>query len=355
MKQFAYVGCRTSKERNARGKGLKVYKVDHDTKEWDEIQLIEDVENPSYMCLDESEEFIYVVHGDTHSVSAYKVNNISGELTFINRIDSVGRNPVFVTVDQSNQYVFVASLQGGCVTSHKRLVDGGISEPIHTVELPGKEKGYTSNAHQVFWDQTKQYLFVPAQGRDTGYGEVNVFRLNMDGSLTMTQNLKVRELDEPRHITVHPNNKFAYIINEKNNSVTTYSFDVNSGQLTGMQIVPSLPETYVNEGQASGIVIDSTGKWLFATNRIHESITIFKVNEKTGFITRIRNTPCLGMTPRFLCFANSEKELLVANEDSDDIRIFDIQHEKGTLSYSNTKIKTESPVCVIFKDMKTNN
>jgi 6-phosphogluconolactonase (cycloisomerase 2 family) len=348
MSKIAYVGCRTTRERNARGKGLKVFEINESTKEWNEIQLISDLENPSYMCLDNNKEYLYTVHGDSYSVSSFKIEKETGKLSFINRINSLGRNPVFITVDKTNSFVYVACLQGGAVFTLKKNDDGSLSEPLFEAKLPGKTEAGVSHAHQCIWDQNKEYLFVPAQGRSIGYSEINIFRANEDGSLTLTQCHRTRELDEARHVAVHGNNRYVYGVNEKDNSVTFYIFNEKAGALEPKQVLTALPDIYVGEGQASAILVHPNNKFLYESNRIHESITVFALDEYTGYMKYLYNFSSFGKTPRFMTFDPEGKQLIVANEDSDDIRMFDVNQNTGELIYSGQYVETESPVCIIF-------
>lgn len=344
---FAYVGCRTTIDRNARGKGIRVFKTDGDAA-WQEVQLFTDLENPSYLAFDRNSVFLYCVHGDIDLVSAFSVDKVTGELSYLNSVSAGGRNPVFLSVDQTNRYLFVASLQGGAVCTFLRHEDGRLEGPIHGVHLPGKNEKGVSHAHQCLMDQSLRYLFVPTQGRGIGFGAINVFRLEFDGSLCRTQHLPARSGDEPRHVAVHPNNRYVYLMNERGNCVTFHTFDAVTGILTPRQILPSLPETYTGEGQASAILVHPNGQFVYASNRIHDSIAIYRIDPRTGFMKCIDFEPCLGKTPRFMTLDENGHHLYVANEDSDTIQVFHVDLETGLLEFSGLTVKTESPTCILF-------
>ena len=137
---YVYVGCRTTKERNARGKGLKVYEVSDVTGEWSEIQCLKTEENPSFQCLDQTKEYLYSVHGDFTLVSSYKILE-DGTLKHLNTIDIGGKNPVDVTVDAENKNIIVATLQGGTLYTIRRNEDGSLGDVIATFTYEGKEEG----------------------------------------------------------------------------------------------------------------------------------------------------------------------------------------------------------------------
>lgn len=346
---YAYVGCRTTIERNARGKGLKVYKIDDFTNEWKEIQCLKTENNPSFQAFDIEKEYLYSVHGDNTKVSSYKIAN-SGELSYINTVDIGGKNPVFVTVDKTNNYLIIATLQGGKVFSLRRNDDGSIGEIVDSVVYEGKTEGTTSFVHQCIWDKSMQYIIAPAQGRVIGNGQVRVLKFDScNGKFIETYKFLSREYAEPRHIAFHPNNKYAFMVNEKDNTITYFGFDEVTGTMEPRQIVTTLPETYVGAGQASAILVDPNGMILVASNRIHDSLVLYRINKETGYLTQIGFAKTLGKTPRFMTFSNDGSKLYVANEDSDNIVEMQLDSDNGIIEYTGNIIETESPVCIIFK------
>ncbi len=346
---YAYVGCRTTRERNARGKGLKTYRIDETTGEWTELQCLKTEENPSYQTLDLEENYLYSVHGDITKVSSYRIQE-DGTLSHLNTIDIGGKNPVFITPDRTNRFIVVAALQGGAVYVIRREADGSLGEIVEKVCLPGKKEGAISFAHQCIWDQKKEFLFVVTQGRLQGYGQIKVFRFDAEkGTLTETDTYRGREYDEPRHVSIHPNNRFVYLINEKGNKMTYLQFDDVKGTLTPMQNLPSLPATYTGEGQASASLLDKEGKILIGSNRIHESIVVYRIDQNTGYMTELGYYPALGLTPRFITFNKDYSLFYLANEDSDTIVEMKLDSVTGQMTYTGRIIPTESPVCITFR------
>lgn len=347
--KYAYVGCRTTRERNARGKGLKVFEISGQDGAWNEIQCLMTEENPSYQAMDHEGKYLYSVHGDITKVSSYKIQD-NGMLEHLNTVDIGGRNPVFIVPDKTNQYLVVAALQGGSVSVIKRNADGTLGEIVHKTAMEGKKEGAISFAHQCIWDQKQEFLFVVTQGRLQGYGQVKVFRFNpADGSLTETDCFRSREFAEPRHISIHPNNRYVYLINEKDNSMTYFSFDDQEGKLIPRQILPTLPDTYTGDGQASASILSQDGQILVGSNRIHESLVLYRIDQNTGYMKQLGFYSCLGLTPRFVTFSPDFSRFYAANEDSDTIVEMKLDTRKGTLEYTGRIIATESPVCITFK------
>lgn len=345
---YAYVGCRTTRERNARGEGLKVYEIADESGEWKEIQCLKTEENPSYQVVDRERKYLYSVHGDSTRVSSYAIGG-DGRLTPLNTIDIGGRNPVFIVMDKTNRFVVVAALQGGAVYVIRKEADGTLGEIVHTTKMPGKTDGSISFAHQCIWDQKQEYLFVVTQGRLQGFGQLKVFRFDsQDGSLTETDVFRSREYAEPRHIAIHPNNRYAYLINEKDSTMTFFEFDDVAGKLKPRQILPTLPDTYTGDGQASASILNESGTILIGSNRIHESLAVYRINQHTGYMSPLGHYPTLGLTPRFITFNSDCSRLYAANEDSDTIVEMKLDSDTGIITYTGRVIPTESPVCITF-------
>ena len=345
---YAYVGCRTTKERNARGEGISLYQIDA-RGEWKLAGITKTLDNPSYLAFDRTKQYLYTVHGDFNDVSAFKIGE-DGQLTFLNTVRAQGKNPVFITPNKTDKFLFVATLQGGAVASLPIHADGSLGEAVSVEHLEGIKADGVSHAHQCLLDNTEQFLLVPTQARKIGYERVWVLRIDdATGKLTRTCTVDARTYSEPRHIAMSPDNKHAYLVNEKGNCVTVYDFDDTKGILTPRQIVPSLPDTYTGQGQASASLVHPSGRFVYASNRIHESVAVYKVNPKNGFLSIVDFTSIEGKTPRFMTFNADASQLIVANEDSDTLKFFAIDPQSGKLHYTGQTVETGSPTCVIYK------
>lgn len=349
MGQYAYVGCRTTAERKARGKGIKVYRRTEEG-EWEQIQLVEGLTNPSYLCTDRTGRFVYTVHGDRSEISAFRADDRDGTLSYINTVSAGGVNPVHLSADRTNRWIFVANLQTGNVSVLSRREDGGLGELTGTYYIPGRTEGSVSHPHQVMQDQTGAFLAVSCQGRLQGTGQVAVFRINSgNGSLEKVCAVRSREIAEPRHLVFHPNNRWCYGVNEKDYSVTFYQFDEAEGRLEARQILPTLPDTYTGDGWASGIILCENGRYVVVSNRRHDSLTSFRVEEETG---KLRFCSCVktgGQQPRFITEDPWSGRIIAANELSDTLTEFCLDPEDGSMYPSGRVIASESPVCVIFR------
>lgn len=361
--QYAYVGCRTTKKRNARGKGISVYEIGP-AGQWTLRQCLLTDDNPSFQCLDREKKFLYSVHGDMTLVSSYRIRE-DGTLEHLNAIDIGGRNPVDITVDKDNRNVIVACLQGASLFTIRRNADGSLGNVIARYTYEGKEEGKkaerlseydgrwdpsknVSMIHQCLWDQTGNYLFACAQARINGYGQMRALRYNHEtGVFTQTDRFLARTYDEPRHAAMHPNNRWLYMCEEKGDKVLYFRFSEEDGSLTPMQELSTVPETVTSYSDASEVKVDPTGQWVLVSNRYTDSIAVYRIDPLTGYLHSTGFFPCLGKTPRFFCFAENGK-CYVANEDSDTIIEFLFDPVTGQLTPTLNIIRTGSPVCITF-------
>ena len=344
---YAYIGCRTTEKRNARGKGISCYTID-ERGVWKLKNITKTMDNPSYLAFDRTEQFLYTVHGDFHEVSAFRIEE-NGNLTFLQTLHGIGQNPVHLVPSLDNRFLFVASLQGGCVASLPRREDGTLGDPVWVEHLEGCVEGGVSHAHQCHLDHTGNFLLVPTQGRKVGYERVWVLKVDQaTGKLSRASWVEARTYAEPRHIALTEDNKRAYLVNEKGNAVTFYDFDDAAGVLTPRQIKTTLPDTYTGQGQASAVLVYPEGPFVYASNRIHESLASYRVDEATGYLHPTGFVSCQGLTPRFMTFSPDNRQLVVANEDSDTLKFFAIDPDTGLLDYTGVTVPTESPTCVIF-------
>lgn len=344
--KYAYVGCRTTKARNARGNGLVVYEINADGT-WTEKQCLFTDDNPSFQCFDMEKKYLYSVHGDLTLVSSYKILE-DGTLEHLNTIDIGGKNPVDVTVDAQNKHVIVATLQGGTLYTITRNADGSLGDVVATFSYEGKEEGKVSTIHQCLWDQTRQYLFACAQGRVHGFGQMRALKYNPeDGSFTETDRFLARTWDEPRHAAMHPNNRWLYMCEEKGDKVLYFQFDETTGKMKALQELSTVPETVTSYSDASEVMVDPTGEFVLVSNRYTDSMAIYRIDQHTGYLRTMGFAPCLGKTPRFFCFAPNGK-CYVANEDSDTIVEFQFDTMTAQLIPTLNIIHTGSPVCVTF-------
>lgn len=347
---FAYVGSRTTRERNAHGDGISVYRVDTKTGSLDLVQLVKDLVNPSFLAFSKSGEHLYTVHGDRSEISAFSVDKVSGEITFLNQQSTQGKNPVHLVIDPTGRYVIVSNHIGASLAVLPIAADGSLGELTQLVHLEGpigphRIEQKQSKPHFNPFDPSGRFVIVPDKGLDRVFS----FRF-ADGRLTPADPAYVvtRETSGPRHIAFHPGGSHAYVVNELDSTITTYGYEAASGKLTPRQILSTLPDTYTGNSRASEIEVDSSGRFVYASNRGDDSIAVFRIDPRSGHLAFVHSEPTRGRTPRFMTSTPDSRFMYVLNEDSDSIVAFSIDHQTGKLRPTGFSVQSGSPVCMVF-------
>jgi 6-phosphogluconolactonase len=350
--RFAYVGCRTTRERNARGEGIQVYRVNSTDGEWTHVQVLRDLVNPSFLALDRNQRFLFSVHGDGSDVSAFLIDQHNGQLTFLNRQTTKGRNPVHLTIDKSNRFLIVANYATGSLVVLPVNGDGTLESVKQLTELPGdvgpnRVEQTFSHPHEVAFDPTFESLIVPDKGLDRIFS----FRFDADeGRLLFNEpsSIRIRPGAGPRHVVFHPTAPILFAAHELESSVATYGFDKEKHTLQALQIIPSVPDTFTEANTAAEIDIAPSGRFVYVSNRGHDSIGIFGVDEEKRRLAPVDWVSSKGKGPRFFNIDPSGSFLNAANENSDSIVTFKIDPETGRLSPTGQVVNTGSPVCIVY-------
>lgn len=347
-----YVGSRTSRERNARGTGIGVYRRDPASGALSLVQEVRDLVNPSYLARDRQGRVLYTVHGDASEISAFRIDPEDGRLSFLNSQSTEGRNPVHLALDPSERFVVVSN-HISCTLAVLPLAPDGALLPVRqlvTLEGPtGPHRVEQKHAKPHFnpFDPSGHHVMVPDKGLDRIFS----FRFE-NGALTPAAQpfVAARENAGPRHIAFHPLRPYAYVVNELDSSVTVYRHDATDGSLTPLQVLPTLPDTYTGDSRAAAIMVDPAGRHVYASNRGHDSIAIFSIDPASGRLRFMHAQPSLGRTPRFFTLDPEGRHLYAANEESDTIVTFRVDSSTGMLAPTGATVATGSPVCMVFSD-----
>lgn len=350
--RFAYVGSRTTKERNARGVGITVYRYAPETGVCALVQTLNDLVNPSFLTFNHTQSHLYCVHGDQSEVSSFAIDSKSGELTKLNTVNTQGKNPVHLSVDPTNRFLTVANYATGSFALLPIQNDGSLGGLSHVESLPGEagphkvEQG-SSHPHMIPFDPSGRFVVIPDKGLD-GIFVYRVQNNNAKLEATQVSMVKAREGAGPRHIVFTPDTRHAYVVNELDSSVTGYAYEADRGALTAKEILSTLPSTFTGNSRAAAIVMAPSGKYLYVSNRGHDSVATFAINGSGEFVAQ-GHTPSQGRKPRFMNLTPDGSRLFVANEETDNIVAFDVDRNSGGLTENGHVIKTGSPVCMIFK------
>ncbi len=351
---FVYVGCYTTPDRAGTGAGINVYRIDRDSGAWAHVQLLRGVANPSFLALDPTRRFLYAVHGgnDFSAVSAFAIARETGRLTFLDTQQCGGRNPVSVDVHPSGRAIVVASYMDGTVATLPINADGTLA-PMNSIlpQLGGLGPDPVEQAaphpHHSSFDPAGRFVAVPDKGLDRTF----VYRFDRKrGAIRPNDppSVQAQAGAGPRHIAFHPDLPYAYVINELDATITAFGYDAERGLLDARQLIGTLPPAYTGRSTGAEIAVAPSGRFLYASNRGHDSIAIFAIDVTHGTLTAVGWESAQGAMPRFFALDPSGKFLYVANQGSDTIVAFRVDQATGALTPTGDVVRTGSPVCIVF-------
>lgn len=329
--------------------GIYLSGLDSETGKFSPIKLAGESKNPGFLAFSPDRKFLYAAQEDHESeVGAFKINP-DGTLTFLNEKPSGGAAACHVSVDQSGRNVFVANYSGGNIACFQTNPDGSLGERSAFVQfadpVAGRKKG--SNGHSIYADATNRFVY----SCDLGTDQIWIFSLDAErGTLTplTPASAATPTGTGPRHLALHPNGKFIYANNEYGMSVTAFSRDPQTGALTELQNIDTLPEGASRDKVSTAeIVFHPSGKWLYVSNRGHNSITSFTVGED-GKLTWLENVPLGVDHPRSFAIEPSGKWLVAAGMHSNKIVSLKLDPATGKLSAPQETLEVPSPACVLF-------
>lgn len=354
---FAYVGCRTTRERNARGTGIVVYGV-HDSGAWEHVQTLEPLVNPSFLALNTKQDVLYTVHGDGNAVSAFRVDPVTGRVAAMNSQPCEAGNPVHLAFSRDDSTLVIAGYATGTASRLAIIDDGRLGELVAPVlSFTGKTGPHcieqtSSHPHHISRYVTRRFdtdwHIVPDKGLDT----VFAVRWGKGEDSPVVRSARCREGAGPRHAAFHPELPLLYVSNELDSTVTAWSFELQTGQLRALSTVSTIPAGFHAQSRAAGIAIAPDGGSLYVSNRGHDSVATVTLDPATGLPDEVLWTSTQGKCPRFLCLSPDGRGLYVANENSHTIIEYAIDGATGVPAPTGHVIETGSPVCIVFKTIE---
>lgn len=349
---FAYVGCFTTEERGAIGEGINVYRVNPDSGNWDHVQLVGDLASPSFLAIDHQSRFLYSVHADEPYSSAFAIDPATGRLTFLNRQDNGGVNGVHLAVDPSDRFIVVSNYASGSMAVLPINEDGSLGPRSDLVDLPGAPGPHptqqtSSHPHHNPFDPQGRFLLVPDKGLD----RVFVFGLDTANGTLVSANppsVVAQPGAGPRHADFHPTLPYAYVLNELDSTLAVYAYDSQSGELTREQLVSTLPDNFTGNNTTAEIAVHRSGRFLYCSNRGHDSIAAYAIDQTNGSLSLLGWTPTGGERPRYFGLDPAGTFLYACNERSHTIVTFRVDSATGALSPTGQVVETGSPVTIVF-------
>jgi 6-phosphogluconolactonase len=353
-----YAGTYTRREPHVNGKGRGIYHLalDGSTGRAEVLSVTTGPVNPSYLTFDSRGDHLYAVNelgvdlGPHGTVTAFAVDRASGSLQLLGRRPSGGLGPCYVSVDAEDRYVLVANYVSGEFSVHRVLGDGDLSGPIQILRHSGSgphEHQDGPHAHCVRCDPRNRFVLA----LDKGIDRVLVYRLDAASGMTCDGEPYAFQTDAgdgPRHVAFHPSGRFVYVINELTSSVLACAYDPETGRILRLQKISTIPDGYEGENSGADIHVHPSGTLLFASNRGHDSIAIFRIRA-SGELEVAGYAPSGGRTPRGFVIDPAGDFLLVANQDSDNVVVFSIERATGELRPANDPVEVPTPVCLKFR------
>lgn len=342
---------------NGKSKGIYLYQMDMGTGALRHVATTEGVTNPSFLATDRQRRHLYAVNEVTDfggaasgAVSAFSVDP-KGNLKLLNQQPTQGGAPCHVTLDATGKFVLVANYVGGNVAVFPVQANGSLGAAVEVVQHQGKsineKRQERPHAHNVAIDPANRFAFVS----DLGLDKVMVYQFDSAAGKLLPHTPPAEIMKPgagPRHFTFHPNGKFAYVINELNSTITAFAYDKAKGSLRQLQTVSTLPAGFSGESYCADIHVSPNGKFLYGSNRGHNSIASFAVNALTGKLTPLAHTDTRGKWPRNFAIDPSGSLMLVANQHTDNVAAFRMDAQTGKLTPLGEPTEVPSPVCVLF-------
>jgi 6-phosphogluconolactonase len=363
---LVYFGSRDPAPAGEPERGISIAHFDDQTGKLSEAKLDVTSAAPGYFVISADGKFLYAgnatssFQGKEHmsSLSAFSIDQKTGHLTLINQVASGGENPANVHLDNTGKFLLVADYwgnhvenQGGELAVFAVKPDGSLGEQTafvqhagHGVELPRQNQAFV---HSVIVDPTNRL----AVACDLGLDRVYMYRFDEKTGKLMPNDPPFTETDPgsgPRHSAFHPNGQFLYVVSELANTVQGFRWDEKRGITGGMRPVSTLPEGWKGTNTAAEILVHPSGKFLYASNRGHDSVAEFVIDPDTSRLAFVQTVPTHDKTPRNMTFDPSGRWLLVSNQEGNSAVVFSINQENGLLKQVGEPVKVINPMCPRF-------
>ena len=341
-----------------KSEGIYVLRMDPATGELSKPRLAAKARGASFLAIHPSRRFLYATAetGEapgkrSGAVGAFAIDAASGTLTPLNTQPSGGVGPCHVSVDHAGKNVLVANYGSGSVAVVPVGDGGTLMEPTaiiqHTGTGPNPKRQDKPHAHSFNVSPDNRYAFAA----DLGLDKVMIYSFDATSGTLAPHDPPFATVPPgggPRHFTFHPNKKYAYVINEMGNSVTAYAYDAEKGALSEIHTVPTLPDGFTENNTTAEVLVHPSGKFLYGSNRGHDSIAVFAIDQNTGKLTAKGHTSTGGKKPRNFGIDPTGAFLIAANQDTDNLVVLRIDPQTGSITPTGASAEVGSPVCVRF-------
>lgn len=347
-----YVGTYTESEHST-SEGVYIYRMDPSSGELAFENIIENVINPSYIAVHPRSGWLYAVNESrtfqgipAGGVSAFSIDS-GGKIDSLNQQSSEGEDPCYISIERTGRFALVANYSGGSVAVLPIREDGNLGPASHVVRHSGSsihpDRQEGPHAHCILPDPDNRF----AVAVDLGIDRLMVYRMDLEaGQLHGHGEVKLGEGSGPRHLIFHPHGRFAYVLCELNSTLNAFRYD--GGAFEEFQSIRTLPRGFGGRNLCADLHISPDGKYLYASNRGHDSLACFTIDADSGQLTFQDHIPSGGREPRGFTIDPSGKFLLAANQNSNNIVTFLIDSAMGKLSRTEAEVEVPMPVCIKF-------
>ncbi|MCM3290517.1 lactonase family protein [Paenibacillus sp. MER 180] len=333
--------------------GLYVYSMDENTGQLTKLDEAAGLKNPTFINVDVDQQKLYSIGecviedgSKTAEVVSFAIDTASGKLTQLNRAFSLDAPTCHIQRDSQSRYLIVASYHGGRIGLVELLEDGQVGSQLDVQQHHGHGPHPNQNQphpHSAFFSPDEKYIYVS----DLGIDRVKCYSIDKERHVLVPHGeYEVPAGSGPRHLTFHPNGQFVYVINELNSTVSVFSYDASNGELHAIETVSTLPVDFDGESYCAEIAISEDGKYLYGSNRGHDSIVVYEVQPDTGKLTTVQFVSTEGGHPRHFALTPGGAYLLVANRDSNNIVVFRVDKSTGMITSTGHSVDVSKPVCV---------
>lgn len=345
-KFIGYAGTYT----NGESKGIYSFVLDTAAGEISDVKVAAELGNPTYLNISEDHQFLYAVikEGDNGGIASYSVDQQSGQLALINSEVTAGSPPCHVSLDSKKRFVFSANYHKGTVESSIIQENGAITAPVSIMKHEGsgpdprQEKAHT---HYAGLTPDEKYLAVAELGCDL----LLTYEVSDNGELTEVSRLSFRPGSGPRHLEFNPvDSSIAYVMTEFSSEVIVLSYNSENGSFSEVQTISTIPADFVENNQGSAIHVSADGRFVYAGNRGHNTIAVFRVEDEKGSLSLVELVPTEGDWPRDFVLDPTEKFLIASNQNSSNLVLFARNVETGQLTLLHNDITVPNPVCLKF-------
>lgn len=314
------------------------------------------LKNPTFLNVDRDRSLLYAISetvNDSGSkvgeAAVFAIDASNGTLELLNRKITVDSTTCHIQRDASSRYLTVTSYHGGMIGLFGLSEDGtSIGEKLDVQQHVGSsqhpDRQDRPHPHSSFYSPDGRYLLVS----DLGLDQIITYAIDeAEGTLVRQSAVSLHPGAGPRHLAFHPNGKFVFVINEIDSTVTSFAYDAENGKLTTKETVSTLPADYNHENSCAEISVSADGKFLYGSNRGHDSIVVYAINEETGSLSLLQHISVEGGHPRHFALTPSGNYLLAANRDTNNITILKVDKESGKLTSTGNSATVSKPVCVI--------